>query len=269
MVITCGVSHSKITFLNNLFQTESANSNIFWEKEKKKMYILNIISAMPNSFFRNKAPASHFRFVFTHFLDHFKNQIKQNKKKVLFCLNFYENKNFSNQRRINVSFPYRKTGTSRDKTNSYCWFSKFFNSHQTTNNHFKQPNKQMGSFWSRLMRRCFSCCSPPRILMLGLDNAGKTTILYKLKLGEVVNSIPTIGFNVETVEYKNLMMTVWVFLKTQLVFIFKSTNGKLGCRRTGKSSSIMEVLFSKLMGHHFCCWFKWSYTNWRSFSGAE
>ena len=38
--------------------------------------------------------------------------------------------------------------------------------------------------------------------MLGLDNAGKTTILYKLKLGEVVTTIPTIGFNVETVEYK-------------------------------------------------------------------
>ncbi|XP_051912280.1 uncharacterized protein LOC127594446 [Hippocampus zosterae] len=48
-----------------------------------------------------------------------------------------------------------------------------------------------------------------RILMLGLDAAGKTTILYKLKLGEVINSVPTIGFNVETVEYKNIKFTVW------------------------------------------------------------
>merc|ERR1712011_33301 len=48
-----------------------------------------------------------------------------------------------------------------------------------------------------------------RILMVGLDAAGKTTILYKLKLGEVVTTIPTIGFNVETVEYKNLCFTVW------------------------------------------------------------
>ena len=48
-----------------------------------------------------------------------------------------------------------------------------------------------------------------RILMLGLDAAGKTTILYKLKLGEVVSSVPTIGFNVETVEYKNIKFTVW------------------------------------------------------------
>ena len=48
-----------------------------------------------------------------------------------------------------------------------------------------------------------------RILMLGLDAAGKTTILYKLKLGEVVSSVPTIGFNVETVEYKKVKFTVW------------------------------------------------------------
>lgn len=48
-----------------------------------------------------------------------------------------------------------------------------------------------------------------RILMVGLDAAGKTTILYKLKLGEIVVTIPTIGFNVETVEYKNIKFTVW------------------------------------------------------------
>ena len=48
-----------------------------------------------------------------------------------------------------------------------------------------------------------------RILMVGLDAAGKTTILYKLMLGEVITAIPTIGFNVETVEYKNIKFTVW------------------------------------------------------------
>lgn len=48
-----------------------------------------------------------------------------------------------------------------------------------------------------------------RILMVGLDAAGKTTILYKLKLGEVVTTVPTIGFNVETVEYKNINFSVW------------------------------------------------------------
>merc|ERR1712076_314977 len=47
------------------------------------------------------------------------------------------------------------------------------------------------------------------IVMVGLDAAGKTTILYKLKLGEVTATIPTIGFNVETVQYKNISFTVW------------------------------------------------------------
>ncbi len=35
-----------------------------------------------------------------------------------------------------------------------------------------------------------------KILMLGLDGAGKTTILYSLKLGQIVQTVPTIGFNV-------------------------------------------------------------------------
>ncbi|KAJ5143757.1 uncharacterized protein N7515_002544 [Penicillium bovifimosum] len=41
------------------------------------------------------------------------------------------------------------------------------------------------------------------------DNAGKTTLLYRLKIGEVVTTIPTIGFNVESVTYKNLNLNVW------------------------------------------------------------
>jgi len=39
---------------------------------------------------------------------------------------------------------------------------------------------------------------------------GKTTVLYKLKLNETVSTIPTIGFNVETVSpVKGLTFTVW------------------------------------------------------------
>ena len=49
-----------------------------------------------------------------------------------------------------------------------------------------------------------------KILMLGLDGAGKTTALYKLKLNEVVSTIPTIGFNVETVHpVRHVSFTVW------------------------------------------------------------
>ncbi len=45
--------------------------------------------------------------------------------------------------------------------------------------------------------------------MVSLDAAGKTTILYKLKLGEVITTIPTIGFNVETVQIKGIDLNIW------------------------------------------------------------
>merc|ERR1712134_23258 len=67
---------------------------------------------------------------------------------------------------------------------------------------------RMGLTVSNLLNRLFAK-KQMRILMVGLDAAGKTTILYKLKLGEIVTTIPTIGFNVETVEYKNICFTVW------------------------------------------------------------
>ena len=45
--------------------------------------------------------------------------------------------------------------------------------------------------------------------MVGLDAAGKSTILYQLKYGESITTIPTVGFNVETVKYKNIYLNVW------------------------------------------------------------
>eukprot|EP01104_Vermistella_antarctica_P004654 TRINITY_DN15074_c0_g1_i1.p1 TRINITY_DN15074_c0_g1~~TRINITY_DN15074_c0_g1_i1.p1 ORF type:complete len:208 (-),score=24.24 TRINITY_DN15074_c0_g1_i1:108-650(-) len=66
----------------------------------------------------------------------------------------------------------------------------------------------MGNMISEMWGRMFGN-KEVRILILGLDGAGKTTILYKLQCGEVVNTIPTIGFNVETVTYKNIKFQVW------------------------------------------------------------
>ena len=45
------------------------------------------------------------------------------------------------------------------------------------------------------------------ILILGLDASGKTTLLYRLKTNETNATIPTIGFNVETIHYGNLTFT--------------------------------------------------------------
>jgi hypothetical protein len=50
------------------------------------------------------------------------------------------------------------------------------------------------------------------------QQTGKTTVLYKLKLGEIVTTIPTIGFNVETVQYKNINFTVWFVAKPPIRF---------------------------------------------------
>ena len=48
-----------------------------------------------------------------------------------------------------------------------------------------------------------------KIVIVGLDNAGKTTTLYKLHLGEVVQTQPTIGSNVEAVVHDNVSFEVW------------------------------------------------------------
>ncbi len=45
--------------------------------------------------------------------------------------------------------------------------------------------------------------------MVGLDAVGKTSILYRLKLGETISTIPTTGFNVETVEFKKINFNIW------------------------------------------------------------
>ncbi|KAI7863780.1 ADP-ribosylation factor [Spinellus fusiger] len=66
----------------------------------------------------------------------------------------------------------------------------------------------MGSGFSKLFSYLLGW-KEARIVMLGLDAAGKTTILYKLKLGKIVETIPTIGCNVETVRYKNISFDVW------------------------------------------------------------
>ncbi len=46
-------------------------------------------------------------------------------------------------------------------------------------------------------------------ILQGLDASGKTSLLYRLKLGETVTTIPTIGFNVETFSHKDFSITLW------------------------------------------------------------
>ncbi|KAF0689830.1 Aste57867_18742 [Aphanomyces stellatus] len=48
-----------------------------------------------------------------------------------------------------------------------------------------------------------------KILLVGLDEAGKTTILYKFKTSQACLTAPTIGFNVEVFEYNDIEFTMW------------------------------------------------------------
>jgi len=68
----------------------------------------------------------------------------------------------------------------------------------------------MGYFLSKLWKRLTGRGDREyKIVIVGLHNAGKTTILYKLALNEVVVTQPTIGSNVEEVHHENVRLQVW------------------------------------------------------------
>lgn len=66
----------------------------------------------------------------------------------------------------------------------------------------------MGIIWTSFKNRFFMQ-KKTSALILGLDAAGKTTFLYKLRDNEIKNTIPTIGFNIEKVSVGNLTFTGW------------------------------------------------------------
>lgn len=66
----------------------------------------------------------------------------------------------------------------------------------------------MGVLFTRIFSSLFGS-NEIRILILGLDNAGKTTLLHKLQFSTITETVPTIGFNLETVTYNNLQLQVW------------------------------------------------------------
>ncbi|CAG9460530.1 unnamed protein product [Pedinophyceae sp. YPF-701] len=86
----------------------------------------------------------------------------------------------------------------------------------------------MGLFASKLLE-WFSPTQEHKVVMIGLDNAGKTTILYRLHLGTVVAAYPTIGSNVEQVKVGGLTLQVWdlggqTSLRESWLHYFKDTH---------------------------------------------
>ncbi|XP_072927841.1 putative ADP-ribosylation factor-like protein 5C isoform X2 [Hemitrygon akajei] len=65
----------------------------------------------------------------------------------------------------------------------------------------------MGMFLTKLMG--LFCNQEHKVIIVGLDNAGKTTILYQFLMNEVVHTSPTIGSNVEEIVVKNTHFLMW------------------------------------------------------------
>ena len=105
--------------------------------------------------------------------------------------------------------------------------------------------------WTKLLGK-----KDVRMLMVGLDAAGKTTILYQLKMGETVKTIPTIGFNVETLDYKGLNFTVWDVggqdkIRMLWRHYFNNTHGLIyvvdSADKQSKNKLIKIIIFSLLL----------------------
>eukprot|EP00794_Sanderia_malayensis_P007948 gene7948-8805_t len=146
-----------------------------------------------------------------------------------------------------------------------------------------------------------------RVVALGLDNAGKTSILFKMKQDEFVSAITTIGFNVETIEHKSMKFTIWdvgglqklrplwrhYYLNTQaVIFVVDSSNyervdeareelAKLMAEKRLKDALILvfankqdianslsvEELSEKLEMHKLCCGRSWNILGCDAHSG--
>uniref|UniRef100_A0A9L0RS12 ADP-ribosylation factor-like protein 2 n=2 Tax=Equus TaxID=9789 RepID=A0A9L0RS12_HORSE len=109
-----------------------------------------------------------------------------------------------------------------------------------------------------------------RLLMLGLDNAGKTTILKKFN-GEDIDTIsPTLGFNIKTLEHRGFKLNIWDVggqksLRSYWRNYFESTDGLIwvvdsadrqrmqDCQRELQSLLVEEALeLDSIRSHHWC-----------------
>lgn len=66
----------------------------------------------------------------------------------------------------------------------------------------------MGAAAAKNVWENISTCNT-HIVMLGLDYSGKTTVLYRLKFGQYINAVPTIGFNCEKIRIQSRCFTIW------------------------------------------------------------
>ena len=66
----------------------------------------------------------------------------------------------------------------------------------------------MGNLFEKLKN--FFSTSKIEVCMVGLENAGKTTLLNQLSLGDPSFTVPTVGLNVKTVKKGGVTMKVYI-----------------------------------------------------------
>lgn len=62
----------------------------------------------------------------------------------------------------------------------------------------------MGFIFSKIIDFFSSSNKKFKLIIVGIQNAGKTTILYRMSLGELIKTSPTIGANVEEISHENV-----------------------------------------------------------------
>ena len=67
----------------------------------------------------------------------------------------------------------------------------------------------MGFIFSKILDFFSRSRNNFKIIILGIQNAGKTTILYRLAIGQLIKTTPTIGSNVEEISYNNIKLQAW------------------------------------------------------------
>jgi GTPase SAR1 family protein len=86
-----------------------------------------------------------------------------------------------------------------------------------------------------------------RMLILGLDNSGKTTILKKLSEEDITQVMPTQGFNIKSLAHGEFKLNVWDIggnlLCTSLSDPYLVYSHIYCCNRTKIDSALLEKLF--------------------------
>ena len=103
----------------------------------------------------------------------------------------------------------------------------------------------MGNVYTSLMSVFFTKNQDFKLLMIGLDSAGKTTVLYKMKMTDF-STAPTIGYNLEEISLNNVKIKVWDLSGQQRMrsvwkHYFESINGVIFVMDSSNIARIHEA----------------------------